>query len=229
MPSDEMINIDIGGTPYTVNSTHLPYFHSLQSFHHSSGQSTTPLTHSAIPLFDIAYCGVEHGCRHCIRMLGTDLSQYHTLCDTLDFLCVDVLGGRALDGIMGDLKSGKAQYELEYKYYRQVKSSKGLARDAAFRLVYLILTGSFEAKVRDSQKVYNAVLFVVLHSEIFKYCPRKVVRDAYEERFRVTEKQRGKLELWPAREPGVGGRRAEEDVTSEVLSSSSDECDWDDY
>ncbi|KAI9877556.1 MAG: hypothetical protein M1830_003567 [Pleopsidium flavum] len=217
MPCDEMINIDIGGTPYTVNSTHLPYFHSFQSFHHSSGQSTTPLTHSAIPLFDIAYRGVEHGFRHCVRMLGTDLSRYHTLCDTLDFLCVDVLGGRALDDIMGDLKSGKAQ------------AVKGLARDAAFRLVYLILTGSFEAEVRDSQKVYNAVLFVVLHSGIFKYRPRKVVRDAYEERFRVTEKQRGRLDLWPAREPGVDGRRAEEDVTSEVLSSSSDECDWDDY
>lgn len=132
-----------------------------------------------------------------------------------------------MDSIVQDIKSGKPQYELEYKYYRRVRSSKSPARDAAFRLLYLILTAHFQSEVADSQKVYNAVLFVVSHFAIFKYRTRKVVRAAYDDRFQPTEKQRASLDQWPALEPGMNGRRTEDDVTTD--SSSSDEPDWDDY
>ncbi|KAJ6124759.1 hypothetical protein N7471_012076 [Penicillium samsonianum] len=50
-------------------------------------------------------------------------------------------------------------------------------------LVYLSLLGDFEDDINDSDVAYNAALFVVSHPGIFEYRTRKMVRDAYEERF----------------------------------------------
>lgn len=109
--------------------------------------------------------------------MPTQLSDYHLLCETLEFLCVDVLSGRNLRSIMGDLRSGK-----DHSDERDVKT---LAQDSAFRLVYLFLLGDFEDDINDSDVAYNAALFVVSHPGIFEYRTRKMVRDAYEERFDV--------------------------------------------
>ncbi|MCJ1253539.1 hypothetical protein MMC24_001351 [Lignoscripta atroalba] len=193
--SSEKVTIEIGSKPYNIDTTKIPYFQSYTSFQAHSGQDASQLTHSEIPLFDAAHYGIEHGFRQYFRKLDPDLTQYHTLCDTLDFLCVDVLKGCSTDAIIQGLKSGKAQYELEYKYYREMKSSKSPARDSAFKLLYLILTAEFnESDIsKEKQKMYNVIFFIMSHSVIFKYRTHKILRAAYEERFQPSEKQVAKM------------------------------------
>ncbi len=90
-------------------------------------------------MFDAAYRGIESGLRYCFRMLGTDLTEYNTLCNTLDFLCIDTLGGRSIDAIIQDLKSRKGWYDTDYKRPVYVKGNKTAARDSSFHLLYLLL------------------------------------------------------------------------------------------
>ncbi|KZM27763.1 isoprenoid biosynthetic process [Ascochyta rabiei] len=59
----------------------------------NSGDSSSQLTeiiHEAIPLFDVALKGIESGYRQCFRSMSSDITLYRTLCDTYDFLHVDV-------------------------------------------------------------------------------------------------------------------------------------------
>jgi hypothetical protein len=86
--------------------------------------------------------------------------------------------------------------KLEYKHYRAVKGNKSKARDAAFKLLHLILLSDFKDETKDSAKVFNAVLFVMSHSSTFKWRTRCVVRAAYEERFVPSVKQRASLDQW---------------------------------
>ncbi len=155
-------------------------------------------------------------------MLGTDLTEYNTLCDTLDFLCIDTLGGRSIDAIIQDLKSGKGWYDTDYKRPVYVKGNKTAARDSSFHLLYLLLWAELEDETKTRQKMYQAVLFIVSHRAIFKYHARKTIRAAYEERFHVSEKQRANLDKWPALQPGTGGAWSD-DVTTD--DSSTPELD----
>jgi len=84
---------------------------------------------------------------------------------------------------MKDMRSGKDDYEKEHRRSYKIKGDKSKARDAAFALLFLLSVGEFDSKVRDSQTMYQAVLFIVSHRAIFKYRTRKVVREAYEGRF----------------------------------------------
>ena len=213
------INIKVGSELYELDLTRMPYFSSFADFQQRAGRDTEMLEHEDVPLFNVAYKGVEHGFRQCFRALGTDIDQYHILCDSLDFLCVDVLERSSIKDLFQELKTGKPQYELEYKYYREVKSSKSPARDAAFRLLYSIISTEFTSEAVESQTMYNAVLFVVSHRAIFSYKTRKTVRAAYEERFQPSQKQLASLNRWPALEP-TGG--LEDDVTTEESSSVED-------
>ena len=77
--------------------------------------------HGSVLLFDIALKGIESGYRQYFRSIPADLCQHHTLCETYEFLGVDILDGQSINEIFNDLKSGKTDYELEYKYYRAVK------------------------------------------------------------------------------------------------------------
>jgi len=219
------VDIEVGGKPYNISTTSIPYFASYTDFQCHSGQAAEK--HNDIPLFETAYQGVENGFRNCFRKLGTDITEYHTLCDTLDLLCIDTLGGRSIDAISQDLKSGKGVYESNYRRPVYVKANKAIARDSSFRLLCLILRVEFEDETQTRQKIYNAVLFVVSHRAIFKHHARKTIRAAYEERFYVSEKQRANLEKWPMTEPGTGAAWSDHDVTTE--ESSVDEMDSDDY
>lgn len=105
MAVPERVDNEVGGKQYNVSTISIPYFASYVDFQRRSGQAAD--RHSDIPLFEAAYRGIESGFRHCFRALGTDLTDYNILCDTLDLLCVDILGGRSLDVIIQDLKSGK--------------------------------------------------------------------------------------------------------------------------
>ncbi|KAH8592139.1 hypothetical protein B0O99DRAFT_689920 [Bisporella sp. PMI_857] len=144
-----------------------------------------------------------------------NLSQHHILCETYEFLCIDVLERQSIKEIFNDMKACKSDYKLKYKYYQEIKGDKSKARDAAFRLLYLILLGEFENETKDSAKVFNAVLFIVSHSKTFKWRTRTVVRAAYEERFVVTEKQRLRLDQWEKTDPTKLAAEDEGDVTTE--------------
>jgi hypothetical protein len=183
--------------------------------------------HGPILLFDVALKGIESGYRHCFRSLPPDLSQHHTLCDTYHFLNVDILGGQSISEIFLDLKSGKSDYELEYKRYRAVRGNKSKARDTAFKLLYLILLGSFEDEIRDSAMVFNAVLFVVSHSGTFKWRTRTVIRAAHEERFVISPKQRARLDQWVKEDAAKLAVEDDGDVTTEESDSDFYDSDWD--
>ena len=215
----QLVEIKVGDKAYEIDVRKFPYYQSLVDFQAKSGQDASR-EHSDIPLFDTAYQGVEKGFRQCFRQSLTELEQYHTLCETLDFLCVNVTGGRSLDAVIKELKTGKSDFEQEYGRYRELKN-RSPARDAAFGLLYLILRSEFESEVGDSQKIYNAVFFVLSHRAIFKYRTRKIIRAAYEDRFRPSSKQISRLDAWPITEPGTNGVRAQDDVTTEESSSSS--------
>ncbi|KFZ23337.1 hypothetical protein V502_02200 [Pseudogymnoascus sp. VKM F-4520 (FW-2644)] len=157
-----------------------------------------------------------------------DLAQHHALCETYEFLCVDVLSGQSLSEVIGDLKSGKDDYELEYKYYRTIKGNKSKARDAAYKLLHLILSGEFKDEKKDSAKVYNAVMFVVSHANTFKWRTRKVVRAAYEERFVVSVKQTAGLDKWEKTDAAKLAKEDDEDVTTEEEDSPQYGSDYSD-
>ncbi|MCJ1294366.1 hypothetical protein MMC34_005924 [Xylographa carneopallida] len=169
------INVKVASRLYEINPTRMPYFSSFADFQKRSGKDAELLEHEDTPLFDVAYKGTEQGFQQCFRAMGTELDQYHILCDTLDLLCVDVLEGLSIDDLFQQLKTGKPQYELEYKYYSKVKGNESPARDAAFRLLYSVMSIEFTSETADSQTMYNAVLFVVSHRAIFSFKTRKTV------------------------------------------------------
>jgi hypothetical protein len=191
--------IKIGDTFYKVDISAIPYFSAFVRFQRHSQPENTDLIHGNIALFDVALKGLESGYRTCFRSLQGDISQYHILCDTYDFLGIDVLAGQSIDDIFSNLKACKTDYELDYKRYRAIKGDKSRARDAAFRLLSLIIRGEFGDEVKDAAKVYNSVLFVLSHSGTFKRGTRTAVRSAHEERFSITDKQQKQLDRWRER------------------------------
>jgi len=139
---------------------------------------------------------------------------------------VDVVQDRSIRDIMKDMRSGKDDYETEYRRSYKIKGDKSKARDAAFALLYLLLVGDFKSEVHDSQMMYQAVLFIVSHRAIFKYRTRKIVRAAYEDRFQPSAKQLASLNRWPILKPGEDGRGAEDDVTTDPSSDPDLDSDY---
>lgn len=214
-PSSPKTAIRIGDEHYDIDVSKIPYLSSFVDFRSKAQPQLTEFVHGPIPLFDVALKGIETGYRNCFRSLPADLSQHHILCETYEFLCVDILAGQSINDIFDDLRSGKGDSELEYRYYRKIKSTKSKARDAAFKLLYLILLGEFKDEMRDSVKIFNAVLFLVSHSGTFKRKTRKVVRAAYEERFVISTKQRANLDRWEESDTIGPELEDEREVTTE--------------
>ena len=219
--------VRIGDVSYDIDLSKIPYLSSFVDFHTAAQPRTTEFVHGPIPLLDIAIKGIESGYRQCFRSLPPDLSQHHTLCDTYELLCVDVLGGQSINEIFNDLKSGQRDYECEYKRYREIKGNKSKARDAAFKLLYLILLGDFKDETRDSAKIFNAVLYLVSHSATFKWRTRRVVRAAYEEGFQISTKQTARLDQWEKKDAAKLALEGAGDVTTE--EEDSNDCYYSDY
>ena len=184
----------IGGVNYRVDVSKIPYLASVVQRQKVTEPGATEFIHEPINLFDVALKGVESGYRQCFRSLPTNLSQYRALFETYKFLDVDILSGLSIDQVIANLKVGKSDYDPEER--RTIRGNKSLARDTAFQLLYLILNAQFPDETKDSMKLFNAVMFVVSHPGTFKYRTKRVVRDAFEERFRVTFKQRARLNEW---------------------------------
>ncbi|KAL2837333.1 hypothetical protein BJY01DRAFT_258390 [Aspergillus pseudoustus] len=194
--TDPRLSLKIGDTAYNVDISMVPYLSSFVRLQRLAQPQRTDFVLQHIPLFEIALKGLESGYRQCFRSLRDEVSQYQTLCDTYDFLGVDVIGGQSIDNIFADLRACKPDYEGGYKRSRMVKGDKSRSRDAAFRLLFLIIRGEFSEENKDTVKVYNAVIFVVSHPGTFKKGARTAVRAAFEERFVVSPKQRSQLERW---------------------------------
>ncbi len=201
---------------YDIDLSKIPYLSSFVDFQAKAQPQSTELVHDPIPLFDIALKGIESGYRQCFRSLPADLSQHRILCETYDFLCVDVPGGQSIDEIFRDLKSGQSDYDREER--REIKGNKSKARDAAFKLLYLILLGEFKNEKQDSAKVFNAVLYLVSHAATFKWRTRSVVRAAYEERFVISVKQTAALDKWEKKDTAKLAVEDAGDVTTEEES-----------
>jgi hypothetical protein len=195
-PNSRKTRLRIGDTFYNVDISTIPYLSAFARFQRISQPQKTEFIHGNIALFDVALRGLESGYRQCFRSLRGDIPQYHTLCETYDFLGVDVLGGQSIDDIFADLKACKPAYQFEYTRDRAVKGDKSRARDAAFRLLFLIIRGEFSDEKNDPAKVYNAVQFIVSHPGTFKQGTRTAVRSVFEERFVVSKKQRNQLDRW---------------------------------
>jgi hypothetical protein len=211
---------------YDIDVSEIPYLSSFVNFRVNAQPQSTEFVHSHIPLFDVALKGMESGYRQCFRTLTADLSQHHTLCNTYELLCVNVLDGQSINEIINDLKTGKDDYDLEYKRYRKIKGNKSKARDTAFKLLYFILLGEFQDETKDSAKIFNAVLFVVSHSGTFKWRTRTVVRAAYEERFVISTNQRARLDQWEKTDADKLVTEDDGDVTTEEEVSDG-YCDSD--
>ncbi|PYH28320.1 uncharacterized protein BO87DRAFT_452354, partial [Aspergillus neoniger CBS 115656] len=161
---------------YNIDLSMIPYLTSFVRFERNRQPQGSEFTHGNSPLFDAAQQELESCYRFCFQSLLVDLAQYHTLCETYDFLGVDGLGSQTIDHVFVDLRAWKTDYELEYKRYRAINGDKTLARDAAFRLFFLILAGELGDEANDSAKAYNAVLFIVPHPGTFKYRTRTILR-----------------------------------------------------
>ncbi|KAK7968775.1 hypothetical protein PG988_007848 [Apiospora saccharicola] len=147
--------IRIGGTKYEVNTQKIPYLASFLSFQKRSGQADAPVPeHGEIPHFGTINTGIKDGFRQFFRRMPVQLSEYHTLCETLEFLAIDTLGGRDMKQILKDMQKGKEDYDPQER--RTIAGTKSLARDSAFRLLYIFLLGEFASDALDSNMAYNA-------------------------------------------------------------------------
>ena len=84
MATAEGVEVEVGDKTYKISITRMPYLAAYADFPCRSGQATMKL--DSIPQFEAAYQGVENGFRYCFRQLGTQLTDYHALCNTLDLL-----------------------------------------------------------------------------------------------------------------------------------------------
>lgn len=69
-------------------------------------------------------------------------------------------------------------------------------------------------------------MFVVSHPGSFKYRTRKMVREAYEDRFRVSEKQRSRLDKWAA-QFRAQDNTDDEEATRDNYDGSNYDSDYD--
>ncbi|KAI0436851.1 geranylgeranyl pyrophosphate synthetase [Xylaria telfairii] len=202
----------------------LPNTTYLESQPRSGQDSSIVLKHPGIPFFDEVVRGLSKGPRELIRLMPTRLSAHRELCNTLKFLGVNVLEGRTLRHIMDDFRSGKDDFDPDG--WGMVHSSKSLARDSAFRLLYMFLLDGLVSVVQDKAMAYNAAFFVVSHPRIFRYRARKMVRWAFDERFGITDKQRTDMDKWPLKNSSGGGSSEDDQTTVSEGYGYDDDSDY---
>lgn len=189
--------IKVGGKNYLIDVQKIPYFQSfLRSCELTGSDPRTIPEHEDIPFFEAIQYAVTHGCRHFFRRMSDQLSDWHQLCETLDFLSVNVTLGMKLAEVFDEAKSIK---QIDYEEPCFEKLLKLRSRDSAFRLLYLFMRGEVDSTAVDKNMAYNATLFVASHQRTFGCRTRKMVLAAHRERFEVTPKQRKELDKWPVK------------------------------
>ncbi|KAH7007782.1 hypothetical protein EDB80DRAFT_843358 [Ilyonectria destructans] len=157
-----------------------------------------------LPFAAIIRSAVTKGFRQFFRDMPTSLRDYYILCESLKASDVDVLQGRQVRDLMGDLRSGKEGWDTEEHY--KICGSKNVARDSAFRLLYTFL----QERTEDSNAAYNATLYVVSHFRIFGNKTRKMVRQTFDSTYTPSVKEKKELDKWPVEED-----LQEDDATTE--------------
>ncbi|KAL3290712.1 geranylgeranyl pyrophosphate synthetase [Colletotrichum asianum] len=125
-----------------------------------------------------------------------DVELYRLLCDTLDFLGVDVLSGKDLRAIYGELKRWKKSRTPIWRQPREPNLSE--SRNTAFCLVYLFLIGDFNAPDyagRVSNFASQVARQVQINHSVFDDPTRMMVKQAFLERFDLTISQQYDLDL----------------------------------
>ena len=186
----------------------------------SDPQNTTrPQPLSNVLYADVIDFGSRNGFRHFFRRLPTQLADYRVLCQSLKTLQVDVLAGRNMRDVMKDMRKGIKGWDPEER--TEIPGQKALARDSAFRLMFIFLTSESGSEPNEKNQAFNATVFVVSHRSIFKYRARKMVREAFDSTFWPTDKQRTILNNSSAKDAGCRESQ-DEDVTTEAEPSSYD-------
>jgi hypothetical protein len=88
--------------------------------------------------------------------------------------------------VIANLKVGKVDYNPKER--QRISSNKGLARNIAFQLLYLILHPYYRDKTKDKIKLFNAVMFIVSYLKTFKYYIKQIIRVVYKWQFGLTVK-----------------------------------------
>lgn len=212
-----MKDIRVGDQLYSIPLHKFPYLRSFIQSKTAAPPIAVEINHPPVRLFDIAVKGVVNGYRRCFRLLENDVNLFKDICDTFNFLEVDVLDGQSLNDITMNIKAGKTDFDLHEK------GDKRLARDSAFRLVYYMLCRQEDSTVEAQNKIYNAVLYVVSHPGTFGARTRRIVRDICDRQLQFSAKQKTSMDRWK-----TGGVASEDDSTT--ASSSYDYFDSsDDY
>lgn len=157
-----------------------------------------------LPFATVLLSVSDKGFRQVFRDMPPNLTDYQSLCESFKASEIDVLQGRQVRDLMGDLKRGKEDWDTDEGH--KISGCKTIARDAAFRLIYAFM----QEDSGDGNAAYNATVFVVSHFRIFGYRIRKMVREAFEYKFTLSVKQRRELDKWPA-----SGDWDEDDATTE--------------
>lgn len=212
--------ITIGNVRYEIHVSRIPRLASLVLNSVDSSAHSTKIIHEAIPLFDVALKGIESGYRKCFRSISSDIIRCRTLCDTNDFLHVDVCKGRTLGEVIKYLKAVQS-----YDEYRD----KSKARHAAFKLVYSILQDTFQSNDKHKNTILNAVLFVVSQPGTLKWKTRDAVRAVYESTFILSVKQRANLDQWHKLDYSGRAGTDEDDVTTEEENLVWYDSDYSDF
>lgn len=163
----------VGGSTYRIDTARLPYFEAFSNFQQLAGRD---LIHDSIPYFDHILYGFEHGYRHFFQRMPADLEAYHVLCETPEFLGVDVLGGMKLRDVFEGLRRWKKPLTPITREPREPNLSE--SRNAAFHLVCLFLMEDLDLNDfagRHSNFAYQVVLQVHTNSSIFDLHTRRVV------------------------------------------------------
>jgi hypothetical protein len=145
----------------------------------------------SLPFGAIIRSGIAKGFRQFFRDMPTDLKDYCVLCKSLDAAHVDVLQGRRIRDLTGDMRRGKDDWDPVV--CRKIAGTKSVARNSAFQLLYILLQRGED----DRNAAYNATLFVVSHSRIFSSKTRMMVRRAFEYKSTPSPKQTKELDKWP--------------------------------
>lgn len=159
-------------------------------------EETAPLIPIGTPFASDMEYAIRKGPRQFFCRLPGNLSNYRFICQQLKSLSPEAVSkvlariSFTYKDIMADFRLGKSDYDPDER--REIDGVKTVARDAAFRLVYMLLSG--DARAEDRNAAYNATFFVVSHSRIFGARTRRMVREAFEDRFSVTGKQRSMMD-----------------------------------
>ncbi|KAK3984548.1 hypothetical protein QBC44DRAFT_252700 [Cladorrhinum sp. PSN332] len=173
-------------------------------------EATTSLIPVGTPFASDMEIAIQKGPRQFFVRLPGNIPDYRIVCQQAKSLPPETLDkilkgwSFTLKDIMADFRRGKAEWDPEER--EMIGGLRTLARDAAFRLVYMLLAG--QAQAEDRPMAYNAVFFVVSHSRIFGTRTRQMVRAAFEDRFLATPKQRSMMDkytkAWPVEDVSAG-------------------------